>query len=167
MVVSDNPKEQAKAIASVFLQRTLKEAFHVVVTVDGQPLELCDTAVFVFEDAIFQVVVDVHQKGYLELDGCDGIQVSGDYLDRTGVELVPFDLGVKRVERVFGVWEQGKGKHLIGFFLLDTTGEPCASVNVHLDDLVLGKPLMFWEYLEKVMVASGGISIGEIFNRNS
>ncbi len=68
-----------------FRGRSLEGILEVVVSVGETQFVLPDTAVFVFEDGIIQVLVDVHEKGVVSLDSLDDVVVTGEYRERTGV----------------------------------------------------------------------------------
>ncbi len=150
MTLSTVPAQQADLVIDAFAGRSLKDILQVVVSLGDEKTALLGTAIFVFEDGIIQVFVDVHEKGVLTLESLSDVVVVGDYSERTGVSLRSLGGPQFVIQNLFVVWErvQDQGAEwLVGMFLADKHGTFRLGLNLHLDDLIVGPPRELWQYI--------------------
>lgn len=160
------PRLSLSSASEAFRGRYLREILEVVVLVGDEQYALPDTAVFVFDDGMLQVSVDVHEKVCCPLASLDGVTICGDYEDRTGVNFRALNAPTMfNVTRVFGLWEGATsnvgGGNLVGLLFADADAKLVLGMNAHLDDLICGRPEILWRYINAILPSSGSISVRE------
>lgn len=143
-----------------FSGRRLRQVWAVVAHVPEGEIVLPDTAVFLLDDTLFQVLVDMHEKRCFALRSFDDVVIEGDYEDRTATSFRCIASPDVRVEDVQSVWEpatETDNEYLIGIFLMKGSGSILFGLNLHLDDLIFSDARTFWCYIAAVMETSGTV----------
>lgn len=139
-------------LAKTFLKRQITGVYRVVATVDGEDLVVPDTVVFAMDDGLVQVVIEEHWQRSRRMASPADLEFIGDWDDRSSCRLQVCDavqLPV-HVAGVHSVWENikdGGADHLVGAFLSDAERGLVLGLKLHLDDVDVGPPEGFFQYL--------------------
>jgi len=154
----------SKSIFDTFINRQISEIHRVVIHAGTQSYVLPDTAVFITDIGMVQIIVDVHEKQLLRLGSLDDIVISGDYDDRINVELQIWDVPLipMKIGAVYEVFETGlmtMEDYFVGVFLANDRKEFMIGLIMHLDDLECLSTESMWKYIERLLAGGSRIRV--------